>query len=284
MSCLGTRPQPTRTPRLITLQERLFESAEAHPDAIALIAGDDTWTYCRLARYVRKLSQGLRAQGLKPGDRVALHLTNKPETVVAYYACMLTGMIAVPLNNRLTRAELERQLRRLQVSLYLGQIDLYGAIASMDGSILDADRRFLVDGSSQSTGAKAWSELLEHPEDEVRLALARVDEPALLLSTSGTTGEPKFVTHTQRTVCAITQACQTVASRPYEDTGSSLPLRSHIGGIVSRIPPILSGNQESVCRHCVDPAEHARRLARAGRVEERIRGLTVDIVAETEPP
>ncbi|MGF6483746.1 class I adenylate-forming enzyme family protein [Paraburkholderia sp. JPY419] len=232
MSCLGTRPQPTQTPRLITLHERLFESAEAHPDAIALIAGDDTWTYCRLARYVRKLSQGLSAQGLKPGDRVALHLTNKPETVVAYYACMLTGMIAVPLNNRLTRAELERQLRRLQVSLYLGQIDLYGAIAGMDGSILDADRRFLVDGSSQSTGAKAWSELLEHPEDEVRLALAHVDEPALLLSTSGTTGEPKFVTHTQRTVSAITRACQAVASRPYDVALIAAPMM-HGAGLVT---------------------------------------------------
>ena len=193
MSYSGTRPQPAQTPRLITLHERLFESAAAHPHAIALIAGDDTWTYDRLARYVGRLSRGILVHGLRPGDRVALHLTNKPETVAAFYACMLTGMIAVPLNNRLTRAELEQQLRRLQVSLYLGQVDLYGAIAGMDASILDADKRFLVDGSPQGTGARAWSELIEHQADEVRLAPVLVDEPALLLSTSGTTGEPKFV-------------------------------------------------------------------------------------------
>jgi acyl-CoA synthetase (AMP-forming)/AMP-acid ligase II len=100
----------------------LFRSAAARPHAVALIAGDETWTYDRLTRYVRRLSQGLLAQGLRPGDRVALHLSNKPETVAALYACMSTGMIAVPLNNRLTRAELEPQLLRLQVSLYLGQI------------------------------------------------------------------------------------------------------------------------------------------------------------------
>ncbi|MEX3929460.1 class I adenylate-forming enzyme family protein [Paraburkholderia sp. BR10936] len=214
------------------MPERLFETAEACPDAIALIAGDDTWTYGRLARYVKRLSQGLSAQGLKPGDRVALHLTNKPETVIAYYACMLTGLIAVPLNNRLTRAELEPQLRRLHVSLYLGQSDLYGAIAGVDGSVLDARRRFLVDGESQDTGAKAWSELIDHQEDEVRLEPACVDEPALLLSTTGTTGKPKLVTHTQRTVCAITQACQAVALRPYDVTLIATPMM-HGGGLAT---------------------------------------------------
>src|SRR5258708_27260285 len=192
MSCPGTRPQPIQTPRLITLHERLFDSAAVRPHAIALIARDDTWTYDRLTRYVRRLSQGLLAQGLRPGDRVALHLTNKPETVAAFYACMLTGMIAVPLNNRLTRAELEPQLRRMQVSLYLGQIDLYGAIADMDASVLDSNKRFLVDGSPHGTGTGAWSELIDHQADTPRFAPVPVDEPALLLSTSGTTGEPKF--------------------------------------------------------------------------------------------
>lgn len=125
--------------------------AAAH--AVALIAGDDTWTYDRLARYIRRLSQGLLAQGLKPGNRVALHMTNKPETVAAYYACMLTGMIAVPLNNRLTRAELEPQLRRLQVSLYLGQIDLNGVRArgAISGALLSNDARAQEESRARST-------------------------------------------------------------------------------------------------------------------------------------
>src|SRR5260370_27969700 len=237
MSWPGTRPQPIQKPRLITLHERLFDSAAARPHAIALIARDDTWTYDRLTRYVRRLSQGLLAQGLRPGDRVALHMTNKPETVAAFYACMLTGVIAVPLNNRLTRAELEPQLRRLQVSLYLDQIDLYGAIADMDASILDTDKRFLADGSLPGTGARAWSELIEHQADEVRLAPVRVDEPALLLSTSGTTGEPKFVTHTPRTVCAVMQAFQAIASRPYDVALIATPMM-HGAGLFDALTPL----------------------------------------------
>ncbi|MFM0507323.1 class I adenylate-forming enzyme family protein [Paraburkholderia sp. RL17-373-BIF-A] len=239
MSCPGTRPQPIREPQLITLHERLFGSAAARPHAIALIAGDDTWTYDRLTRYIRRLSQGLLAHGLRPGDRVALHMTNKPEAVAAYYACMLTGMIAVPLNNRLTRAELGPQLRRLQVSLYLGQLDLYGAIAGMDASILVADKRFLVDGSAQRAGGRAWSELIEHEADEMRLEPVRVDEPALLLSTSGTTGEPKFVTHTPRTAFAMMQACQAIASRPYDVTLIATPMM-HAAGLFTALATLAT--------------------------------------------
>src|SRR5260370_3060451 len=216
MSCPGTRPQPIQKPRLITLHERLFDSAAARPHAIALIARDDTWTYDRLTRYVRRLSQGLLAQGLRPGDRVALHMTNKPETVAAFYACMLTGVIAVPQNNGLTRAELEPELRRLQVSLYLGQIDLYGAIADMDASILDTDKRFLADGSLPGTGARAWSELIEHQADEVRLAPVRVDEPALLLSTSRAHGEPNFLAPTPPTLSAMTPPLPSHHSPPHQ--------------------------------------------------------------------
>ncbi|MFT4433101.1 AMP-binding protein [Caballeronia sp. 15715] len=90
MSCPATRFQSIQTPRLVRLHDRLFEAAAALPDAIALIAGNNTWTYDCLARYVRRLSQGLLVQGLRPGDRVTLHLTNKLETVAAFYGCMLT--------------------------------------------------------------------------------------------------------------------------------------------------------------------------------------------------
>jgi long-chain acyl-CoA synthetase len=249
MSPPATRFEPTPTPRLITLHERLFESATACPHAIALIDGDNAWTYDRLARYVSRFAQGLLVQGLRPGDRVALHLTNKPETVAAFYACMVTGMIAVPLNSRLTRAELEPQLRRLQVSLYLGQIDLYSAIAGMDASILDAGKRFLVDGPDHGTGARALSELIglselselsESQTDETRFAPICVDEPALLLSTSGTTGEPKFVTHTLRTVCAMMQACQAIASRPYDVALIATPMM-HGAGLFTALTTLATG-------------------------------------------
>jgi acyl-CoA synthetase (AMP-forming)/AMP-acid ligase II len=221
------------------LHERLIASAAASPDAIALIAGDDEWTYDRLTRYVIRFSQGLFAQGLRPGDRVALHLTNKPETVAAFYACMLTGMIAVPLPGRVTREELEPLLRQSQVSLYLGQSDPDGALAGVDASILDLGRRFLVDGSPLCTRARAWSELTWQQADEVRFAPVHIDQPTLLFSTSGTTRDSRFVIHTPRMVCAMTQACQAMASRPREVALVAAPVM-HAAGLFTALAALAS--------------------------------------------
>jgi acyl-CoA synthetase (AMP-forming)/AMP-acid ligase II len=223
------------------LHERLFVSAAAHPHVAALIAGEERWTYDRLTRYVRRLAQGLLAQGLKPGDRVALHLTNKPETVAAFYACMLAGVIAVPLNTRLTRAELEAQLRRLHCSLYLGQLDLYDAIAGVDTSILNAKKRFLVDGSALTTRTMPWSELIGFHGDEVQFPSACLDDPAILLPTSGTTGEPKFVTHTLRTASDMMQACQAIVSRPYDDVALIATPMMHAAGLFTTMTTLASG-------------------------------------------
>ncbi len=58
-----TQPQVDEPEKLVQLHERFVRSAVLHPQAIALIAGDEIWTYERLARYVTSLAQGLVAQG-----------------------------------------------------------------------------------------------------------------------------------------------------------------------------------------------------------------------------
>jgi acyl-CoA synthetase (AMP-forming)/AMP-acid ligase II len=73
-----------------------------------------------------------------------------------------------------------------------------------------------------------------------------------LLSTSGTTGESKFVTHTQRTVCAITQACQAVASRPYDVALIATPMM-HGAGLVT-VLATLAANGICVLLDRFDPA------------------------------
>jgi long-chain acyl-CoA synthetase len=238
MSCPGSRAHPPKPPRLITLHERLFDSAAARPHAIALITREGAWNYERLARYVRRLAQSVAAQGLKPGDLVALHFTNRPEAVAALYACMLAGVIAVPLNTWLKHAELEAKLLRLRVSLYLGQADLYDAVASIDPSILEMDKRFVLGGLPQDTGARAWSELIEHGGNDT-LPPPRVDVPMILLSTSGTTGDSKFVVHTARTAFEIVSALQAIALRP-DDVALIAPSIMHATGLFATLTTLAA--------------------------------------------
>ncbi len=67
--------------------EVLNSRALIDPAGIAFRSDEDVWTNGRLAGDVARLARGLIARGVRPGDRVALHMANIPELVVAYYAC-----------------------------------------------------------------------------------------------------------------------------------------------------------------------------------------------------
>jgi len=54
---------------------------------VAFIKDKEIWTYERLASEVEGLASGLAEHGLRKGDRVALHMANLPELVIAYHAC-----------------------------------------------------------------------------------------------------------------------------------------------------------------------------------------------------
>ena len=84
----------------------LETSARRLPDRPALVFGDRRWTYAELDRESGRLAAGLARLGLRAGDRACLHLANRPEFVLAYYACQKLGVTPVALNVTYVRDEL----------------------------------------------------------------------------------------------------------------------------------------------------------------------------------
>jgi acyl-CoA synthetase (AMP-forming)/AMP-acid ligase II len=167
---------------------------------VAFIKDQEIWTYERLATEVERLARGLVERGLRKGDRVALHMANLPELVIAYHACFRIGVIAAPLNIRFKAAELRPLLRRLRPALYIGQAALYSQVASIDSSIIASNGRFVVDGSVNDPRVQPWTRLFAETNGEPVRVAPDVDAPAVLLTTSGTTGQPKFVIHSLATL------------------------------------------------------------------------------------
>jgi len=158
------------------------------------------WTYERLAAEAERLARGLAARGVGPGDRVAIHMMNRPEMVVAYYACFKLGSIAAPLRTAFKFAELTPILQRLKPALYIGDADLYGSVAPVEPSILALDKRFIVNGAIEDHGMQRWETLFDATTDVSFPDSTASCKPALLIITSGTTGQPKFVVHTPATL------------------------------------------------------------------------------------
>jgi acyl-CoA synthetase (AMP-forming)/AMP-acid ligase II len=175
--------------------------AAATPERIALVSGEDKWSYEALARQSSRLASGLAAQGVTLGERVALHMENTPEAVLSYLACLRTGAVIVPLNTRFAAPELRDLVARTRPAVYLGQRDLYERFASMSQDLLPASACFL-GGGPDCGAAREWESLLAYG-DESAEAQPDPHAPALLLSTSGTTGRSRIVVWSHRTLGAL---------------------------------------------------------------------------------
>jgi len=82
----------------MTTATTLYYHIATDSEKVAFTKGREIWTYERLAAEVECLARGLVERGLRKGDRVALHMANLPELVIAYFACFRVGAIAAPLN------------------------------------------------------------------------------------------------------------------------------------------------------------------------------------------
>jgi long-chain acyl-CoA synthetase len=186
--------------------QALYRNAEEIPERTALIAGAANWSYRRLAAGVDRLARAMTARGVRTGDRVVLHMPNYVEMVIAYFACFRIGALPTPLNTRLRTLEIEMMLERLKPALYIGEASLYARIAAFGPEVLPFSARYVVGEVLESAGAQSWEALFRSNRATPLPEFPATSEPAVLLTTWGTTGLPKFVVHTHATLAATVDA------------------------------------------------------------------------------
>jgi long-chain acyl-CoA synthetase len=184
----------------------LLRRAEQSPDHTALVVGQDKWSSRRLAEQAGRLAAGLAGQGVGPGDRVALHMHNTAAAALAHLACLRLGAVAIPLNTRLATPELLNLVSRARPKIYLGQDDLYAQFAAVPEDLVPREARF-VSTAAEPVGSEPWPDLAA---DHAGLTDAEPDPdtPAVLMATSGTTGEIKIAVFTHRTLDALSLSAE----------------------------------------------------------------------------
>src|SRR4051812_18414000 len=96
--------------RPAVLCDLLEAGLSADPDADALICAEFTWSWRTLDRVTRRLAQSYLELGLRPGDRFASLMPNRPRLIAHYIACFRAGLVATPLNYRYTATEIDHAL------------------------------------------------------------------------------------------------------------------------------------------------------------------------------
>ena len=143
----------------MTLARCLRDGHTHHPEKTALIFAEHAWTYAEVDTLTDRLATNLLAQGLKPGDRVALHMRNCPELVFSYYGCFKVGAIAVPINTRMGPSEIEYFLQHSEARFYIGQPDFYQPVLSIRPHLPQLHQCYLT-GDSQFPDTGAFQNLL----------------------------------------------------------------------------------------------------------------------------
>ncbi|HSV46970.1 MAG TPA: AMP-binding protein [Ramlibacter sp.] len=163
--------------------------ARRFPDKAALVMGEEVLRYGELDAQSNRLAHALIAEGLVPGERVALLGHNSIEYAVVLQAVAKCGAIVVPLNFRLTGAELAQALADAQPAVLIAE-PMFDAVVHEALAALPQPPRCwtLGDISPRSVHVRAGEQPASPPPVEVDPA-----SPAMLLYTSGTTGAPKGV-------------------------------------------------------------------------------------------
>jgi cyclohexanecarboxylate-CoA ligase len=242
-----------------TFLDDLRAAARRHPNRAALIcchAGGrdpETVTYAELVDMVDRLAAALVGLGVRRGDVVTLQLPNSWQLVALCLACARAGAVPGPVVPIMRRREVEFMTRLTASPVYVAQAAFRGfSYAGMSAEVAAAvptlRHRVLLDGIGVDGALDFDRDLLgidwprDHPPDELDALKSGPDDPAQVMFTSGTTGEPKGVVHTNNTLYAMNRAqADVLRLSPDEVTAMGSPTTHQAGYTWNFLMPLLLG-------------------------------------------
>ncbi len=241
----------------------LERRADISAEHAAVIDGERSLSYRALRDRVAAAAGGLRALGVRRGDRVAILSMNRAEYVETLFAAARLGAIAVPLNWRLTAPELAFQVADSEPAVLLADPALRPLAEALRGhpEALSLERVVAFDGEERFEGAQPYDGFLRYPAAEPE---GRFDDPLLIMYTSGTTGRPKGAVLTQGTQFWNSINVGTAIGLTAADVTLNMMPMFHTGGIGLYTLPTLHHGGTAVLTRQFEPEGTVRLIERWG--------------------
>jgi long-chain acyl-CoA synthetase len=214
------------------ISELVDRHSKRYPAKAVVITDEGKLTYAELEQAVACIAHSLSERRLRGGDRIAILWPNSIELVVLMLGAFRAGLVAVPINPRLKASEIAYVLEHSGARLCYSEPALVRLV----------------------TGVEVLSQLPSLSGAAGPLPDTGSDAPALLLYTSGTTGRPKGVVHSQRT---LFEGARVIAD---QDIGpNDIPLlltpMAHIFALVGGLlPALIQGTTVALLRAFSPPA------------------------------
>jgi benzoate-CoA ligase family protein len=224
-------------------------------------------SYAELHNQTLAVARGLRALGVEQGDRLALLLNDSPEFIAAFVSICSYGAIAVPINMGLRIEEQRAILNNCTARLAIVEEDLCETLLQAESELNDLKRLVVVRRGENNRGFITEKQSSQLTSSITKVFLAELlsasrqqpvpefpspdqNQPAFILYTSGSTGEPKGAVHRQSDIFYTNETyCREVLRLREGDrlfSSSRLPFAYGLGNAFSF--PLLNGCTTILCR------------------------------------
>ncbi|MCU0561951.1 MAG: AMP-binding protein [Desulfobacterales bacterium] len=177
----------------LNLGQILKVNAKKFPQTVALKDRERSLTYPQLNQRVNRLAHSLLGLGLKKGDKVAVLLENSIEIIEAYLATAKTGIVIVPINFRLTSADVEYIAGNADAKAFIVHDEFLGTVNPIRPKLANIPPANYIVVGRPAAGYRAYDELIAGAAESEPAAEVLPEDDWILIYTSGTTGRPKGV-------------------------------------------------------------------------------------------
>ncbi len=225
---------------MLNLSIILQDSARQYPTKAAFTFMDTTLTYAKINDDANKVANGLKAQGIKPGDKVALSCLNLPEFPIIYFGILKAGAVVVPLSVLLKKDEIEYLLKDSEAKVYFcfaGTPDLpmgemgYAAF----NAIKECEHFFVIMPKTEMPtsieGTLTLRNFLEGQSPFFEMHQTNAEDTCVIIYTSGTTGRPKGAELTNSNLFLNAVLCCDISEKTAEDVQLIVLPLFHIFGM-----------------------------------------------------
>jgi long-chain acyl-CoA synthetase len=210
----------------------VFAAARVHSNKTFLVYERDRVSFEAFTRASVVMAHSLAAEGVGKGDRVAIAMRNLPEWPVAFFATLLLGAIAVPLNSWWSSSELEYALRDSGARVAFVDRERLERINTAVTRCTGLQRVFVSRLADLGVGGilRRFEDIAGTVDDWKRLPVLAMpdvvidpEDDATIFYTSGTTGEPKGALGTHRNSVTTVVASHFTAQRNFVRRGEPVP-------------------------------------------------------------
>lgn len=256
----------------VLVHDFIFNSAERSPDADALSYQDQRMGYATLAREIEATANGLMDAGLGRGERLAVYLEKRLETVIALFSATAAGGVFVPVNPLLKAEQVAYILADCNVRILVTSPERLKLLAPVLPTCHDLHTVVVIGAkgdlpvSLSNFNIVLWETIRSNGGHHASCRTIDTDMAAILY-TSGSTGKPKGVVLSHRNLVAgAMSVAQYLQNQPEDRILSVLPLSFDYG--LSQLTTAFYTGATTVLMNYLLPRDILTNVE-----EERISGL-----------